>query len=312
MLHIRKITKNEFWRLPVERTHGEIVILSLSGGKLLLEVLEAVELAAGIKLFIIFSVAAFDLSVVPWSKGPDPLVPDTELLQRLLKQGGLWIFCAGHRIGKFRTIVRLDALYGIRKFLYHILQKLHRRICAVLFVSLEDPEAAVLVNEGILIIFLLCRFTYEAALWNKFHINLAFLTRMCHLFVRFRDVFRIWKLDRLTVNPTQDLIQSGDGTGVATLTELDPEHHQTGVRVPAAHILNELHLGICVLVGMAVGPVRAVRQGADAAVILFAPAVDVLPGGFVVLRCLCDAFFVRITNYCLLKPHILCYLIHSE
>ena len=63
--------------------------MPLSERKLLLEVLEAVELAAGIKLFLIFSVAAFNLAIVSGGKGLDPLVSDAQLLQSFLKQSGL-------------------------------------------------------------------------------------------------------------------------------------------------------------------------------------------------------------------------------
>ncbi len=61
------------------------------------------------------------------------------------------------------------------------------------FVCLENSEAAVLVYEGVLIEFLLCHFPDETTLWNKFHIYLAFLTRICHLFIGFWGIFRIWE-----------------------------------------------------------------------------------------------------------------------
>lgn len=84
------------------------------------------------------------------------------------------------------------------------------------------------------------------------------------------------------------------------------------MRVPAAHIFDELDLSICVLVGMAMGTVRAVCQGLKCAVVFLAPAVDVLSGGLVADSSLCDAIFERIFNYHLLKSHVLCYLTHSE
>ena len=66
------------------------------------------------------------------------------------------------------------------------------------------------------------------------------------------------------------------------------------------------------LVRVAVGTVRAVRQRTHRSVVLLAPAVDILSAGFVA-DCRCGyTVFLRIFNYCLLKPHVLCYLIHSE
>lgn len=82
--------------------------------------------------------------------------------------------------------------------------------------------------------------------------------------------------------------------------------------VSTSHIADEFDFGCCMLVGVAVRAVRAVSQGADSAVVLFSPPVNVLAAGFITECCLCDSVFERIFNYCLLKPHILCYLIHSE
>ena len=44
------------------------------------------------------------------------------------------------------------------------------------------------------------------------------------------------------MDPAQETVKSGDGSGIAALAQLHPEDHQTGVRVPAAHILDELDL----------------------------------------------------------------------
>ena len=84
------------------------------------------------------------------------------------------------------------------------------------------------------------------------------------------------------------------------------------MRIPAPHILNELDLGIGVLIGVAVRTVRAVCQRLECTVILLAPAVDILSGSLVADRSRCNTFFEGILNYHLLKPHVLCYLTHSE
>ena len=73
-------------------------------------------------------------------------------------------------------------------------------------------------------------------------------------------VFDMWQFDGFSVDAAQKLIQAGDGSGVAALAQLYPEYHQTSVRVPATHVPDQFDLRLCVLSGMAVGPVGAVGQ----------------------------------------------------
>ncbi len=312
MLQIRKSEKGSIGRFPVEWSHGEVVVISLSDSKPILEIREAIELAAGIEFLVVFSVTAFYFAIVSGRVWTDQLVVDAELIQCLLKQRRLWIFAVGQTIGEFKSIICLDARNGIGEFLYHILQKLCRGIGALLFVRLENAETAVLINEGVLKIRFFRRFTDQAGFRNIFNVNLAFLSRISHLLIRFRHLFRVWQFDGLPTDPAKDTVQAGDGSGIAALGQLDPEHHQTGVRIPAAHILDEFDLIFCVLIGMAVRAMGAVCQGAHRTVILLAPAVDILSGCLVADRCLCYSVLERILNYHLLKPHVLCYLIHSE
>ena len=132
------------------------------------------------------------------------------------------------------------------------------------------------------------------------------------MFVGLGLLFRVWQLDWLAVHTAQSTIQSGDGSGVSTLAQLDPKHHQTGMRVSAAHIFDERDFFFSVLIGVAVRPVRTICQRLKSTVVLFAPAVDVLPGGLIADGSLCYAVTKRIFNYYLLIPHVLCYLTHSE
>ena len=84
------------------------------------------------------------------------------------------------------------------------------------------------------------------------------------------------------------------------------------MRVSAAHIFDKSDLFLCMLIRMAVGTVRTICQRTHRSVVLLPPAVDILAAGFVA-DCRCGyTVFKRIFNYCLLKPHVLCYLIHSE
>ena len=182
----------------------------------------------------------------------------------------------------------------------------------MLIEGFQITEPAVLVNEGVLIELLSLCFTDKAGCRNKFDIDLTSLPWILHLLVRFYLLFGIGKLDGLAIDPAQDTVQAGDGSGIATHSQLDPEHHQTDMRIPAPHILNELDLGIGVLIGVAVRTVRAVCQRLECTVILLAPAVDILSGSLVADRSRCNTFFEGILNYHLLKPHVLCYLTHSE
>ena len=111
---------------------------------------------------------------------------------------------------------------------------------------------------------------------------------------------------------SQDAIQAGDGPGIASLAELDPEHHQTGVGISAAHIPDELQLLRRMLVRMAVRAVGAVCEGLEGAVVAFPPAVDILAVGMVADGCFCDAIFLRVLDKGLPVAHGLCYLIHGE
>ena len=177
--------------------------------------------------------------------------------------------------------------------------------------GLQIAKAAILVQESKLIEFLSLGFANQTGGGNIFDINLHPLAWICHFFVRFLDILRIWKLHSHTTDSAQDTVKSGDGSGVAALAQFNPEHHQAGVGVSAAHILNQLQFPICVLFWMAVRPVRAVSEGLNRTVILFAPTIDVLPGGLIADGGFGNAVFQRIFNSRLLKAHILCYLIHG-
>ena len=56
-----------FGRVPVERTHGEMVVGTFANGKLLAEVVEGIELMRGVEFLVVFSMAALDLAVMSGS-----------------------------------------------------------------------------------------------------------------------------------------------------------------------------------------------------------------------------------------------------
>ena len=70
--------EDSFGGLPVERPHGEVVILPLSDSQLFLKILKGIESMGGIKTFIILAVAAFHFSVMAWCKGSNQFMLDSQ------------------------------------------------------------------------------------------------------------------------------------------------------------------------------------------------------------------------------------------
>ena len=97
---VRKRRKSLFRREPAEwthgevivRTHGEVIVLSVPDSKLPLEVAEGKELVIGIKVFIVFAMAALDLAVVPGRERLNAFVLNTKLIQRYFKER--FLICA--------------------------------------------------------------------------------------------------------------------------------------------------------------------------------------------------------------------------
>ena len=177
----------------------------------------------GIELFIIFSMTAFHLPVMSRRKRTNLFMPDSELFQRFFKERRLLFLAVSQLICELESIIRLNAFNGVREFLYNVLKKHSRGICVLFFKRLQIPETAVFIDKGVLIVeaaallgvlYCLSRKTCRR---NIFHINLHLLPRILHLFVRFWDIFRVWQLDGIAADSAQQLIQSGDGSVVATL-----------------------------------------------------------------------------------------------
>ena len=80
MLHFVERKKDGFGRPPVKGSHREIIVLPLSGSKLLFEVLKGIELMTSIEFLIVLSVTAFYFAVVPGCIRADQLVLNTKLL----------------------------------------------------------------------------------------------------------------------------------------------------------------------------------------------------------------------------------------
>lgn len=96
--------EDSFGGLPVERPHGEVVILPLSDSQLFLKILKGIEGVAGIESFIVLSMTALHFPVVPGGVGLNELMPDAELLQGGFKERFLFVAF------EFRRFVNSDPL----------------------------------------------------------------------------------------------------------------------------------------------------------------------------------------------------------
>lgn len=273
-----------------------MIVGTLTNGQLLPKVFERVKTVGGIEFLVVFSVAALHLSIVTRCIRFDQFVLDSEACKGVLEQGWFWIPAVCKAIGKLKSIVCLDALDRIRKPFYAVLNKHRGRVCAVFRKGFQIAKTTVFINEGVLIPFCAWFLPYDAYFRNIFHINLNSLSRILHLFIWFWNIFRIWELCRQLVAFAKEAVQTGDGSGVAALAKLDPEHDQTRVFVAPEHIQDQLDLLGCVLVRMAVWPMRAIRQRLKRSVVALEPAVDVLTVGFVVNSCFCDTVLLCVEN----------------
>ena len=186
---------------------------------------------------------------------PYELVSDTKLGKRFLKERLLLRAAAVEPIRKLCAIVGLNTFNSKGKLLNHMAQEYCGRISVVLFKCLKIAKAAVFVYEGILIPFSAFLLPNNADFWDEFDIDLSALARILHLFIRLGNILGIWQLHSHLASFAQESVKTGNGSGVPSLPELDPEYHQTCIGVPATHIVDELNLLRTVLVGMMVRPV---------------------------------------------------------
>lgn len=208
----------------------------------------------GIEALIVLPVAAFHFPIVPRGKRPDQLMSDAVLLQVHLEEGRL-VPVGGEAVGEFRSVVRLDALDREREGLHQVLQEQGGGIGAVFLKSLHEAPSGILVNGGILEEVLPNDLAvYKAGRGDELHVHLDTLAGVLHPLVRLGDVFGVRRMDSHNALAFEKAVKAGDGTGIATLHELDPEDNKAGVRVASAHIGNELNLLWCMLIGMMVGP----------------------------------------------------------
>ena len=136
----------------------------------------------------------------------------------------------------------------------------------------------------------------DALARHDLHIYLHALSGMGHLLIRLGLVciFRLfgWKQAHFA----HDTEQAFRAAGVAALPQTVPEFDHTQGWIPAAHIADELQLGLCVLVRMAMGPSGLAGQGCHTAVPALLPEVDVRPALVVLPAGAADAVFLRVLH----------------
>ena len=169
----------------------------------------------------------------------------------------------------------------------------------MLFESFKIAVAAVFIKKSVLKITaalfgLPCRLAHEAGGGNEFHVDLHPLTGMIHLLIGFGDIHGIGRFNGHLAPLSQEPVQARDGSLVALLPQLDPEHHKAGVGVTAAHVVYEPDLFRRMLIRVTVRTVGAILQGSQCAVIAFHPAVDILPVRPVPYRRLRHSMFLRV------------------
>ena len=151
-LQRRKRKKDIARRLPVERTHGEIIILPLTDGKLFCKIVKRIETMRSIEFLVVFSMTAFNLAVMSGCERSDLLMLDSQLFKRFLEEGRQLLLAVHHLICKLKSVICLNAFYGIWELLHYVFQKNSRGICVFFLESLQITKTAVFVNKGVLVV----------------------------------------------------------------------------------------------------------------------------------------------------------------
>ena len=157
--------------------------------KLLCEIVQRIECVAGIEAFLVLTVAALHLTVVPRGIRANQLMPDAQLSSRPLKQRRQLALPAGEAVGKLGTVVRLDTLHldpAARIPRGQSAQEICRGIGGLLRVSGQEPQARELVDGGVLeqAKLRIC----DTGSGDHLHIHLNPLTWVGQLLVRLRFV----------------------------------------------------------------------------------------------------------------------------
>ena len=265
--------------------------------KLLCEIVQRIECVAGIEALLVLAVAALNLAVVPRCIRTDQLMPDAQFSSSFFKQRRQIALAVGKAVGKLKTIVRLNAFHldpTARIPRGQSAKEISRRIGGLLWVGGEETQARELVDGGVLEQpkLRIC----DALPRHDLHIHLHALTGMGHLLIRlgFVCIFRLF--GRKQAHFAHDTEQALQTAGIAALPQTVPELDHAQGWIPAAHVADELQLGLCVLVWMAVGPSGLAGQGYHTTIPALLPEVDVRPALVVLPAGAADAIFLCVLH----------------
>ena len=233
---------------------------------------------AGIEAFLILTMAALHLAVVARRVGPDQLVPDAQLGGSFLEQRGQIALAVGETVGKLETVVRLDTLHfyasaGVPR--PQPAQEVRRGIGGLLRVGRQETQPRELVDGGVLEQAQLR--IRDTAAGNDLDIHLHALAGIGHLLVRLRFVRIFGLFGRKQAHFAHNAEQTLRTAGVAAFPQTVPQLDHAQRRIAAAHIADELQLGLRVLVGVAVRASGLAGQGRHTPVPALLPEVDVRP-----------------------------------
>lgn len=119
---------------------------------------------------------------------------------------------SGKAIGKFSSIIGLDAFDRTREGFYQMFYKLSGRIGAVLFECLHEMPSGRFVNDRVLEeMFSDHLGIFQTGGRNKFYINLYPMFRIIHLFIRFKDVLGILGMYSHAPLFSEETVKPGNG-----------------------------------------------------------------------------------------------------
>ena len=134
-------------------SHGKVVRTTIMGRTLLCEILQRIEGMAGIEALLVFPMAAFNFTIVPWSIGADSLVLNPQCYSSFLKQSELVLLRVGEVIRKFKTVVCLytshtntSATVPRRQFF----QEIRGRVSGLFRIRCKKTKTCKLIDSGIL------------------------------------------------------------------------------------------------------------------------------------------------------------------
>lgn len=214
-----------------------------------------------VKTLIILPVAALHLLVVAGRNGADDLMPYPLCFQTLLEEG--WLVPVGSKaIGKFRSIIRSEALDGEGEGFNKVFHKLGGRIGVMFFKGFHEVPPGKIINGRVLEKLLTYNLTvFEACERDEFHVRLDSLTGIGQLLIRLWYVFWIGRMYSHDALFYEETVEAGDGARISTLRGLDPEDDKSGIRVTASHIQDKFLFLWSMLVGVMVRASKVFAQG---------------------------------------------------